>query len=47
MTRMGILRKGENNQYGSDKNGAYVEYPKNKYDIGKKWIRILEKKGEN
>jgi len=43
----GNLEKGTNSNYGTDKNGAYVEYPKNKYDIGKKWIRILEKKGEN
>ena len=40
----GNLEKGENNQYGSDKNGAYVEYPKNKYRIGKNWIRYLSEK---
>ena len=43
----GNLEKGTNSNYGTDKNGAFIEYPKNKYDIGKKWIRILEKKGEN
>ena len=43
----GNLEKGTNSNYGTDRNGAFVEYPKNKYDIGKKWIRILEKKGEN
>ena len=41
------LEKGTNSNYGTDKNSAFIEYPKNKYDIGKKWIRILETKGEN
>ena len=41
------LEKETNSNYGTDRNGAFSEYPKNKYDIGKKWIRILEKKGEN
>ena len=40
----GNLEKGKNNQYGSDKNGAYVEYPKNKYRIGTNWIRYLSEK---
>jgi len=40
----GNLERGKNNQYGTDKNGAYVEYPKNKYRIGKNWIRYLSEK---
>lgn len=24
-----------------DMNGAFVEYPKNKYKLGKNWIRYL------
>ena len=40
----GNLEKGTNSNYGTDKNGAYVEYPKNKYDIGNHWIRYLEEK---
>ena len=38
----GNLEKGENNQYGSDENGAYVEYSYEKYELGRHWIRYLE-----
>ena len=38
----GNLAKGENNQYGSDKNGAFVEYSYEKYELGRHWIRYLE-----
>ena len=40
----GNLEKGTNSNYGTDKNGAYVEYPYNKWSIGEKWIRYLSKR---
>lgn len=27
-----------------DMNGAFVEYPKNKYKVGESWIRYIEEK---
>lgn len=41
----GNLEHGINNGYGGNKrdyNGAFVEYPKIKYKLGKNWIRFLE-----
>lgn len=41
----GNLEHGINNGYGGDKrdyNGAFIEYPKTKYKLGKNWIRFLE-----
>ncbi len=41
----GNLEHGSNNGYGGsnrDYNGAFVEYPKTKYKLGKNWIRYLE-----
>lgn len=41
----GNLEHGSNNGYGGanrDYNGAFVEYPKTKYKLGKNWIRFLE-----
>lgn len=40
----GNLNKGENDNYGLDTDGAYVEYPYNKWAIGKKWIRHLNRR---
>ena len=40
----GNLEKGTNSNYGTDRNGAFVEYPKSKYEIGNHWIRYLEEK---
>ena len=37
----GNLNKGENNNYGLDTDGAYVEYPYDKWSIGNKWISFL------
>ena len=40
----GNLEHGSNNGYGGsnrDFNGAFVEYPKTKYKLGKNWIRYL------
>ena len=39
----GNLEHGTNNSYVAkrDMNGAFVEYPKNKYKLGKNWIRYL------
>ena len=30
-----------------DMNGAFVEYPKNKYKVGENWIRYLIEKETN
>ncbi len=42
----GNLEHGVNNSYGAkrDMNGAFVEYPKNKYKVGENWIRYIEEK---
>lgn len=42
----GNLEHGTNNSYGAkrDMNGAFVEYPKNKYKVGENWIRYIEEK---
>lgn len=42
----GNLEHGSNNCYGDnrDYNGAFTEYPKNKYELGKHWIKYLEAK---
>ena len=39
----GNLENGNSTKYGTDRNGAYVEYPKSKYGIGDNWIRYLER----
>ena len=38
------LEKGTNSNYGTDRNGAFIEYPKNKYDIGKRWVKTITQK---
>lgn len=45
----GNLEHGTNNSYGAkrDMNGAFVEYPKNKYKLGKNWVRYLIEKETN
>ena len=40
----GNLNKGRDDSYGFDSDGAYVEYPSNKWSIGEKWIRYLSKR---
>lgn len=40
----GNLNSGQNNKYGTDRNGAFVEYQKDKYSIGKRWIKEITKR---
>ena len=37
----GNLNKGRDDSYGFDSDGAYVEYPYNKWSIGEKCIRYF------
>lgn len=40
----GNLENGNSTKYGTDRNGAFIEYPKNKYTIGKRWIKTITQK---
>ena len=42
-----VSRKNVKSDGVRDMNGAFVEYPKNKYKLGKNWVRYLIEKETN